>query len=143
MRRFVFFILCIFFTALSWADTLDTWQVRVNDSILVEFNELSPDVNIYIDSSSMNLDDSLTILHNTDTPCINCHRAFIARDSSTHTKIESIKPLESTEATFSLHKLLQAKEQRSSEEPMEIILVKKKYVDMKTGHWELVRIHFQ
>jgi hypothetical protein len=124
------------------AATLDKWSIRLNDSLVAEFNEDSANIDVYIDSTNVSEMDSISILHLTDSLCSNCYIAFIAKDSRGDTKIQTITPTENNSVSFSLEKLIYANNRRCPNGFIHVTLVKRTYEDMKTRHWKLVNIHF-
>ncbi len=125
-------------------DTIPTWTIHINDSLIADFPIGSSEHHLTLNSSQILKNDSIRIQYFSDTPCQECYRAYIVRDSITHTKFKTVHPEPMSSGSFSLVALLEINYQfLKGSSPLEIIYVQTRYMDMKGDYSKLVRIHFQ
>jgi hypothetical protein len=65
---------------IGFCDTIDYWHIYYNNIVLAKFNSVSQDLKIEIDRSRIKDEDTLTVRHGDDTPCIDCKSVLFVGD---------------------------------------------------------------
>ena len=80
MYKFFITLGLLILPVIGFCDTLDYWHVYYNDSVIAKFNSASQNLKIVIDQSKLKENDTLTIRHGDDTPCLNCKFFLFVKD---------------------------------------------------------------
>lgn len=126
----------------SYADTVDTWTVYFNDSLLISFSSTSSKIDIILDSSLITSSDSLKIVFNTDHPCVNCEYYYYVSDDFDR-KLQVIRKRISHQfVTFPIKDLLLEKRKTGSRNYL-FQMGYTQYVTMKGYRLKLLILHFE
>ncbi len=86
MKKFILsFLLFVPFT--GQCDTLDYWSVYLNDSLIGQFNVLTPDPLLRLDKESIHSTDTIFVIYNNDHPCGRCDYYFAIKASENGNKL--------------------------------------------------------
>lgn len=58
-------------------DTIDYWNVYINNKLVAEFNENSKDLTLNIKKSELKGNDIITVRYGNDHPCMDCYYGLI------------------------------------------------------------------